>query len=139
MKKLFVICMMLVATITFATAQQGQGQGQRQGQGQGMGQRQTAEERAKSQTERVVKLLTLTADQKTKIQAIELELAKKMDTLRQNSQGDREGMRTAMEEINKTRDTKYKAVLTADQFKKYTADNEQRQKEMAERRSQRPN
>ena len=130
MKKLLVLSVMLVAAFSFATAQQGQRQG---------GQRQTAEERAKAQVERMEKLLTLTADQKTKIQAAELELAKKSDTLRQNSQGDREGMRTAMEEINKTRDTKYKAILTADQFKKYTADREQRQKEMAERRGQRNN
>ena len=125
---------MLVATMSFAVAQQGGG-GQR-GQGQF---NQTPEERAKATVERYEKLLTLTADQKTKIQAIEVDLGKQMNTLRQNNQGNRDAMRTAMQEIDKKRDEKYKAVLTADQFKKYLADKEQRQKEMEERRAQRNN
>ena len=125
MKKLFAVSIMLVAMISFATAQQRQ--------------MMSAEERAKSQTERLDKLVTLTADQKTKIQAIDLELAKKMNTVMQNSQGDRDAMRTAMQEINKTRDEKYKEVLTDEQFKKHQADSEQRQKEMESRRQQRIN
>ena len=125
MKKLFAVSIMLVAMISFATAQQRQ--------------MMSAEERAKSQTERLDKLVTLTADQKTKIQAIDLELAKKMNTVMQNSQGDRDAMRAAMQEINKTRDEKYKEVLTDEQFKKHQADSEQRQKEMESRRQQRIN
>ena len=57
----------------------------------------------------------------------------------QNSQGDRDAMRAAMQEINKTRDEKYKGVLTDEQFKKHQADSEQRQKEMESRRQQRIN
>jgi len=114
MKKLFVISIMLLATVSLVRAQQFQ--------------QMSAEERAKVQTERMEKLLTLTADQKTKIQAIDLELSKEMTTLMQNSQGDREGMRTAMQAIDKKRDDKYKAVLTAEQFKKYLTDKEQRQR-----------
>ena len=113
MNKLFVISVMLVATINLATAQQPQ-----------MG---TPEERAKVQTDRMVDLLKLTADQKTKIAAIELDLAKQMDTKMRSNQGNREAMRTAMQEIDKLRDDKYKAELTADQFKKYLEDKEQRQ------------
>ena len=116
MKKVFVISIMLLATITLATAQQRQ--------------QMSAEERAKVQTERMVKLLTLTADQKTKVQAIDLELSKETSTRMQNNQGDR---RTVMQEIDKKRDEKYKAVLTADQFKKYLADKEQRQREAGQR------
>ncbi|MDR1172463.1 MAG: hypothetical protein LBL24_08430 [Bacteroidales bacterium] len=123
MKKLFVLSIMLVASITLATAQQRQ--------------RQTAEERAKSQTARLDKLVTLTADQKTKIEAIDLDLAKQMDSKIQGNQGDRDAMRTAMQELDKTRDTKYKAVLTDEQFKKYSDDKEQRRKEMENRRRQR--
>ena len=123
MKKLFLISIMLVATISFAAAQQRQ--------------RLSADERAKNQTERLEKLLTLTADQKTKIQAIELELAKQMDTQMQNNQGNRDAMRTAFQEIDKTRDAKYKGVLTDEQFKKYSDDKVQRQKEMENRRRQR--
>ena len=121
MKKLFILSIMFLATVSLATAQQGQGQGQRQ--------RQTPEERAKSQTEYLEKLLTLTADQKTKVHAIELEISKELSTLRQNSQGNFESMREPMEKLNKKRDEKMKGVLTADQFKKYQADNEQRQRE----------
>ena len=123
MKKLFVISIMLIATVTFTAAQQRQ--------------RQSPEESAKAQTERMEKLLTLTADQKTKIQAIDLDLAKEMSALFQNNQGNREGMRSAMQEIDKKRDEKYKPVLTDDQFKKYLEDKEQRRKEMEARRAQR--
>ena len=121
MKKLFVLCIMFLATVTFATAQQGQGQGQRQ--------QMTPEERAKAQTERLEKLLTLKADQKTKVQAIELEYAKESSKIRQDNQGNREAMREAMQKLNTKRDAKYKEVLTADQFKKYQEDIEQRQRE----------
>jgi len=111
---------MFLATVTFATAQQGQG-GQRQ--------QTTPEERAKTQTDRLEKLLSLTAAQKTKVHAIELEIGKEMTAQRQKTQGDREAMREAMQEVNKKRDAKYKEVLTAEQFKKYLEDNEQRVRE----------
>jgi ABC-type transporter MlaC component len=124
MKKLFVISIMLVATIAFATAQQQQRQ---------MG---TPEERAKREVDRLTELLKLTADQKTKIQAIELDLNKQMDTKRQAAQGDREAMRTAMQEIQKLREEKFKPVLTADQLKKYLEDREQRQREREQRQGQ---
>ena len=110
MKKFLAICIMLVATVSFVSAQQRQ-----------MG---TPEERAKTQTERMVELLKLTADQKTKIQAIDLDLAKQQSAKMQNAQ-DR---RAVMQEFDKLRDEKYKPVLTADQFKKYLADKEQRQR-----------
>ena len=123
MKKLFLVSIMLVAIVTFVTAQQRQ--------------RLSTEERVKNQIERLEKLLSLTADQKTKIEAIELDLAKQMEKLMQDNQGNREGMRTAMQEIDKTRDAKYKEVLSADQLKTYLKDKEERRKEMEERRQQR--
>ena len=129
MKKLFVICIMLAASITFVAAQQGQGQRQRQ----------TPEESAKDNTERIEKLLSLTADQKTKIAAIDLELAKEMYALFQKNQGNREAMLTGWQAIDKKRDEKYKPVLTADQFKKYLDDKEERRKAMEARRAQQSN
>ena len=119
MKKLFVVGIMLIATVTLVSAQQFQ--------------QMSAEERAKVQTERMEKLLTLTADQKTKIQEIDLELSKEMSNLMQNNQGDRDAIRSAMEKIDKIRDEKYKAFLSADQFKKYLEDKEQRLKERGQR------
>ena len=108
MKKLFLICMMLAATFTLAMAQQGGGR-----------QQGTPEERAKTTVDRLTPVLTLTADQKTKIQAIEVDLNKQMDAKRQSVQGDREAMMALMQEFNKLREEKYKPVLNADQFKKY--------------------
>jgi len=119
MKKLFVVGIMLAATVTLAAAQQFQ--------------QMTAEERAKNQTEQMEKLLTLTANQKPKIQEIDLELSKEMTALMQKNQGDREAMRAAMQTIDKKRDEKYKVVLSADQFKKYLENKEQRQRERGQR------
>ena len=107
---------MLVATFTLAMAQQGGGR-----------QQGTPEERAKAQVDRLTPVLTLTADQKTKIQAIEVELNKQMDEKRQSVQGDREAMMALMQEFNKLREEKYKPVLNADQLKKYQEDAAQRQ------------
>ena len=113
MKKLFVLSIMLVATVCFATAQQRQ-----------MG---TPEERAKATIDRLTPILSLTADQKTKIQAVEVDLNKQMDTKRQSLQGDREARMALFQEFQKTREDKYKAILTADQLKKYKEDVAQRQ------------
>ena len=122
MKKVFVMTVLFVATITLATAQQPRTPI-------------TAEESAKRQTERVDQAVKLTGDQKTKIQAIDLDFAKKTIELRQN-RGDRDAMRAKMQELDAARDAKYKGVLTADQFKKYSEDKAKREKEMQERRAQ---
>jgi Spy/CpxP family protein refolding chaperone len=114
---------MLLVTVSLATAQQRQ--------------RRTVEEQAKAQTERLDKLLTLTADQKAKIEAINLDLAKQMNAKMQSNQGNREGIRAAIQELNKARDEKYKKALTAEQFKKYSDNRAQRQKETERRRAQR--
>ncbi|MDR2039617.1 MAG: hypothetical protein LBQ60_16990 [Bacteroidales bacterium] len=128
MKKFLAIATLLVVTLTFATAQE------RRGGGRNMG---TPEERAKAQTDRLNELVKLTDDQKTKIQAFELEQAKKMSTVMQENREDREAMRTKMQEMDKERDKKYKEILTADQYKKYTEDKAKREKERQERQAQR--
>ena len=120
MKKLLVISIMLLGTITFVSAQQ-----QRQ--------MMSAAESAKAQTERMEKLLSLKADQKTKIEAIDLDLAKQWDAKRQSVQGNREAMTAARQEIDKLRENKYKEVLTADQLKKFLEDREQQQSQRGQR------
>ena len=114
MKKLFVICIMMAVSVGFVKAQQGF-------------QNMTPEERAKATVDRLTPVLSLTADQKTKIQAIEVDLNKQMAAKRQSVQGDREAATALMQEFNKLRMEKYKPVLTADQFKKYQEDAAQRQ------------
>ena len=118
MKKLFVVIFMLAATVSFAAAQQGGGQRGQQG---------TPEERAKVSADRVATLLSLKDDVKAKIQAIEVDINKQQDAERQKlQQGDREAMTALREKFTKIREEKYKAVLTADQFKKWQDDVAQR-------------
>jgi len=124
MKKLLIISMMLVATITLVTAQPGQGQRQNM----------TPEERAKITTERMVELLGLNADQKAEVEAIELDLAKQLAAKMQNNQGNREAMQEVRLEIDKLREEKYKPVLTDAQFKKYLDDRAQRAQRQGQRR-----
>lgn len=120
MKKLFVISMVLVATMSIATAQQRRPR--------------SVEERAKSQTERLDKLVTLTAAQKTKLEAINLDLAKQTDAKMQSNRGNRDAIRTAVQELDKTRDAKYREVMTEEQFKKYSDNKLHRQRATEERR-----
>ena len=94
--------------------------------------RRSAEERAKNQTEQLDKSLTLTAEQKTKIEAVNLELAKKADKMMENS-GDREKMRAQMQEQETSRNAKYKEILTAEQYAKYTKEREERRREAGSR------
>ncbi len=123
MKRIFVVTMLLAIAVTFASAQQRQ--------------RMSAEERAKNQTESMEKDLSLTADQKTKVQAINLDIAKKMDEQMQAASGDRDAMMAKMQELNTDRNNQLKAVLTDDQFKKYTDMQAQQQNQMRQRREQR--
>jgi hypothetical protein len=116
MKKFFVIAVCMVATLITASAQQ---QGRRN-----FG---TPEERAKSQTSRLDSLVSLTADQKVKIEAVNLDLSKKMDEVFRSTQDDRDKMRSEMEKITAERDKEYKAILTDEQYKKYQDNREQLQ------------
>ena len=50
---------------------------------------------------------------------IDSEYRTKLTTARQNAGDDREKMREEMTKLNTERNTKLKAALTADQFKKY--------------------
>ena len=128
MKKLLIISMMLVATVALATAQPGQGQRQNR----------TPEERAKAQTERMAETLGLNADQKAKIEAIELDLGKQQAEKMQNLQGNREGMQALRQEMDKLREEKYKPVLTEAQFKKFLEDKAQRPQGPGQGQGQRP-
>ncbi len=64
--------------------------------------------------------LTLTADQRTKVQEIMQQQAVEMRSLFQGGGGgDREANRAKMEEMRKATDTKLAALLTDDQKKKW--------------------
>jgi len=124
MKKLLIICGLLFSVVTFAQAQGGQGQGRRGG---------TPEERAKRQTEMLSEKLTLTADQKAKVQAIYLEQGPNMRKLRDSLGDDRVAIRAAMMKSNQQNEAKIAALLTDDQKKAYTAWIKERNEAMRKR------
>ncbi len=115
MKKLFAIAVLFVMSVGFVSAQGFQNS--------------TPEERAKMLTDRMNELLSLTADQKTKVEAINLDYSKKLSEQMTAAGGDRDAMRSKMQEMNTERDKKFKEILTADQFKKYSDDQAERQRQ----------
>lgn len=67
--------------------------------------------------ERMTTTLTLTDEQKPKVKAVLEGQQKKMQEIR--SESDQDTRRTKMQELRKETETKMKAILTEEQFKKY--------------------
>jgi protein CpxP len=126
MKKLLIICGLLLSVATFAQAQQGPGAGRPMG---------TPEERAKRSVTMLTERLTLTADQQTKVTAIYLAQGEQMKKLRDSVGDDREAMRAVMVKGNEATEAKIDALLTADQKKLFTTWKEER-KEMMKKRQE---
>lgn len=100
-------------TLPDASAMQGRG-GRMQG---------SPDEMAKRQADRMTRELSLTADQTTKVQAILLARTQDMQAMRGQARdgGDRSQMREQMQAGHAKYDAQFKAVLTPDQYTKYTA------------------
>ena len=81
----------------------------------------TAEQRAEKATSRLEKKLGLTADQKAKIYAVELENAKKMETWRKADHSAMKGKMDERKTAMKEQKAKIDAILTADQKTKMEA------------------
>jgi periplasmic protein CpxP/Spy len=82
------------------------------------GPRMTPQER----TDRLVKELSLTEKQKAQVLELFQQEEKSMPQMKPPDEGgqvDREAMRAAMEKRRDERNAKMKAILTADQYKKY--------------------
>ena len=93
-------------------------------QGRGYGRMQgSPDEMAKRQAERLTKELGLTADQTTKVQSIVLARTQDMQAMRGQARdgGDRSQMREQLLAGRAKYDAQFKAVLTPDQYTKYTA------------------
>lgn len=108
MKKVLMICGLLLGVITFAQAQDG-----------GDRKMHTPEERATKRTEQLTKKLNLTADQQTKVKAIFLDQATAMSKVREENKGDRDAVMAKMKAAGEETDAKVGAVLTDDQKKTY--------------------
>jgi len=79
----------------------------------------TPEERAKRTTDMIKEATGIDAATATKVEAIALKYAKEMATLREKTP-DREARREPQKALNDKQDAELKAVLTADQFAKWT-------------------
>ena len=95
------------------------------------GQRSTPEERAKRQTETLVKELSLTEDQQKKVYEINLKFAQPLAD--DSKETDREKLRAQFQKNLEERTAAIKAVLTEDQQKKF----DEHQKKMQENRRRR--
>ncbi len=119
MKKLMIITVLAGMTM----AAQAQDKAQR-----------TPEERAKMRTERLTKELELTPEQATKVQAINVKYADKVDEARKEREADRAEVRKEAKTMHDAHDAEMKAVLTADQYAKWTARKEEMKARHMERR-----
>jgi uncharacterized coiled-coil protein SlyX len=122
MKKLMMICGLMLGIAGFANAQQGGGQGRMM---------MKPEERVKQLDEK----LKLSDDQKTKLTTVFTEQAETMKKMREEMQGgDRDAMREKMQKMRTDNDAKVTAVLTDDQKKTYEAWQKEQRAEMEKRR-----
>ncbi|MDU1892207.1 MAG: Spy/CpxP family protein refolding chaperone [Dysgonomonas sp.] len=124
MKKAALLLIVALFTITGISAQQRQ--------------RATPEERAKKQTESMVDLLSLTAEQKEKVYQINLKYANEAPKPG-NKDESREKRREAMMKKMEARSADIKAVLTEEQQKKFDEHQKSMQDRMRENRRQRNN
>ncbi|MCX2583676.1 hypothetical protein [Pedobacter sp. MR22-3] len=120
MKKLLMICGLMLGIAGFAQAQQGGGRGMMM----------KPEERVKLLDEK----LKLSDDQKTKLTTVFTEQAEAMKKMREEMQGaDRDAMREKMQKFRTENDTKVSAVLNDDQKKTYEAWQKEQRAEMQKR------
>jgi periplasmic protein CpxP/Spy len=79
----------------------------------------TPEERANKQTEHLSTELSLSADQKQQIQAINLGIIQKNDAIRANDTMSQELKTESIKQNNEARKTAIKAILTLEQNEKF--------------------
>jgi Spy/CpxP family protein refolding chaperone len=93
----------------------------------------TAEARAQKWTDWMKKELTLTTEQEPEVHAINIKYADQVDDIKAE-EGDRRSKFTEVRETNKAKDEELKAVLTPEQFTKYTEKKQERRQKMRENR-----
>ena len=124
MKKMILATLLLTLFVGTSFAQQMQG---RQGQ--------DFQQRRQQQMEELKKEIGLNKDQVKKFDEIYKKYDDKMAAMREDMMagGDREAMRSKMQQINTERDAEVKKMLNKDQVKKF----DDYQKKLAEQRAQR--
>jgi protein CpxP len=136
MKKIVFSIVFLAGLSVASMAQQhnhGEGQGQQNhqggqgGHGGGGGQRLTTTQKAQKVTQDMTTQLSLTADQQTKIAALNLSKAQQDSTIRAKYQGNMQSAQTELKTAKSQYNTNLKSILTADQATKWEAIKQQRQ------------
>ncbi len=101
----------------------------------------TSEDKAKKETEKMTKDLSLTSDQQAKIQAINLKYAKQRDEVmsKQKAEGkmtdaEKQQVKENAQKSVSAQEAEFKSVLTADQYQKYL-NNKEAVKEKASKKS----
>jgi hypothetical protein len=106
---------------------------------------QMTEEDIKERVENTAKTLNMSEDQHKKALAVEMDFYNKMQIERQkmmnaggppSNQSDREAMRAKMMKMRDDRNAQYESILTPAQYKEFIDMQEQRMREMRERRQQ---
>lgn len=113
----------MIAVLTFAFAGQTRVLAQQQQRGS-----MDPVEMSKKQTERMKETLHLSEEQLGKVSKINLDFANKRQELRKSASGDRTAMREQMETIRDERNAALQEVLTAEQYKKFLAQEEEMRK-----------
>ena len=78
-----------------------------------------AEEMANKQTEHMTEELSLSTDQVAKVEAINLDYAKRIQAAREENAGNRSAMKEIMTAIENEKAAEMKTVLTEDQYKSF--------------------
>lgn len=85
------------------------------------GQRKTAQERAETRTQHMMKELTLNPEQTGKVKAINMRYAEKHEAMRAERQAKAEANRSKNAELRSAEMEEFKAVLTPEQYDKLVA------------------
>lgn len=115
MKKIIIAVLILTgsSTVSFAqSAKNNQAQSLQSSDTKQIG----VEMTAKTETDRMAKALTLSADQKTQIHSINVRVARNLEMVKQAGPSASPERTT---HLMKAKDAEYKKILTADQYAKY--------------------
>ena len=102
--------------------------------GPGQGPRMTPEERAARQTSRMIGELNLDETQALAVEAINQKYAEKQSAFMQEHRGDREAMRSGMQELIAQKDEELKAILTGEQYARHQEMQAEQRERMQSRR-----
>lgn len=128
MKKIGLIVLTLCLSLSFVANAQHRGPREKL----------TPEQQATRMVERLNKELQLSDKQQTELKTWFTQSFTEQQTAMEKNKGNREAMHEQMKKQREATDAQLKKVLTAEQYKKYKANQEKREKEREQNRDRRP-